>query len=146
MTNEQNTVLITGCFDILHVGHIELLKFARKEFTQHIYDRKIKPFVVVGIDSDEKVKKDKGNDRPYNNQEDRRYMLESLKYVDDVFVFFDDEHLKDYLKMYKPDVRICGSDWKGKKIVGAEFCKSIVFFDRIPGHSTTNILQGIKKK
>ena len=64
-------VWTNGCFDILHKGHIELFKYA-KSLGDKLY---------IGIDSDEKVKKDKGSDRPFNNVEDRRDVLESIKYV-----------------------------------------------------------------
>ena len=73
----MKTVWTNGCFDILHRGHIEMLAYA-KSLGKHL---------VVGIDSDKKVKLDKGISRPYNTEEDRKTMLTSLKYVDEVVIF-----------------------------------------------------------
>lgn len=127
-------VLITGCFDILHRGHYELIEFAAMCGTK----------VIIAIDTDEKVRKDKGPDRPYNTLEDRIYALEMTKMVDQIISFGSEEELIQLLKNIKPDVRIVGSDWKGKKIVGEEFCGEIIYFDRIGEYSTTNILNKIK--
>ena len=73
-----------GCFDILHRGHLELLRFCKS-----IGDR-----VIVGINSDASIKNIKGNKRPINKQEDRVFFLESLSYVDDVVIFNEDTPLK----------------------------------------------------
>ena len=87
------TVWTNGCFDILHRGHIELFKHA-KSLGHELY---------VGIDSDEKVKADKGWDRPYNNQEDRKVMLESIKYIDKVGDF--ESALLAYFDSEKADLK-----------------------------------------
>ena len=123
-------VWTNGCFDIIHRGHIELLKYARG-----LGDK-----LVVGIDSDEKVEKDKGTNRPYNCLRDRVEVLKAIKYIDEVCVFNDTKGLEELIKITKPDIMIIGSDWKGKKVVGAEFSKKVEFFNRIKGYSTTNIL------
>ena len=73
----MKTIWVNGCFDVLHRGHLELLRYAKS-----CGDK-----LIVGIDSDAKVKRDKGNDRPFNSQEDRKFMLESIRYVDRVLVF-----------------------------------------------------------
>ena len=80
----MTTVWTNGCFDVLHRGHIELFRYARS-----LGDR-----LIVGIDSDEKVKKDKGASRPYNNVEDRKFILQSIKYVDEVIVFSSRKELE----------------------------------------------------
>ena len=123
-------VWVNGCFDVLHRGHYELLNYAKSLGTD----------LIVGIDSDEKVAKDKGADRPYNNLEDRVYALESLTAVDEVLVFDSKGHLEWLVQITKPDILVVGSDWKGKEIVGGQYAKEIVYFDRIAGYSTTNIL------
>ena len=69
-------IFVNGCFDILHRGHIELFKYAKS----------LGDILFVGIDTDERVKKAKGNERPFNNQDDRKYLLESIKYIDEVFI------------------------------------------------------------
>jgi len=128
-------VWVNGCFDVLHRGHYELFNYAKS-----LGDK-----LIVGIDSDEKVSADKGLDRPYNNLEDRVYALESLKAIDLVYVFDNKEHLEDLIKTSSPDILVVGSDWKGKEIVGGLYAKKIVYFNRIDGYSTTNILNYERK-
>lgn len=125
-------VWTNGCFDVLHRGHIELFKYA-KSLGKELY---------VGIDSDEKVKKDKGEDRPFNKLEDRVEMLLSIKYIDKVFVFDTAEELSKIISDIKPYVLIVGSDWRNKKVIGDEYAKHVRFFDRLEGYSTTEILNG----
>lgn len=122
-------VWVNGCFDILHRGHIELLKFAKSQGD----------ILIVGIDTDERVKQSKGEKRPFNNVEDRKIFLESIRYVDKVVVFGSDKDLEQHLTDNKIDVMIIGSDWKGKQIVGEHLSKKIIFFDRIGEYSTTRI-------
>ena len=127
----MKTIWTNGCFDILHIGHIKLFKYAKS-----LGDK-----LVIGIDSDDKVKKDKGESRPFNRVEDRKLVLESIRYVDEVLVFNSAEQLENLIKEVFPDIMVVGSDWKGKKVVGSEYSKEVVFFDRIEGYSTTNILK-----
>ena len=127
-------VWVNGCFDVLHRGHFEMLKYA-KSFGDYL---------MVGIDSDQKVKKDKGNDRPFNSVGDRKFALESIRHVDKVLVFNSRAGLEHLIKLLEPDYMVIGSDWKGKEVVGAEYCTELKFFDRIDGYSTTNILENNK--
>ena len=127
----MTVVWTNGCFDILHRGHIELFKYAKS----------LGDLLIVGIDSDEKVKKDKGFGRPFNTAEDRQFALESIKYVDSVVVFGSRKGLEDALKNIKPDFMVIGSDWRGKEVVGEQYCTELKFFDRIEGYSTTRILE-----
>jgi rfaE bifunctional protein nucleotidyltransferase chain/domain len=124
------TVWTNGCFDVLHRGHIELFKHAKS----------LGEKLIVGIDSDTKVKKDKGNNRPINNVEDRKFILESIKYIDQVLVFHSKEDLENLIKQTKPDIMVIGSDWKNKKVIGDKYANKLLFFDRIGDYSTTNIL------
>jgi rfaE bifunctional protein nucleotidyltransferase chain/domain len=124
------TVWVNGCFDILHRGHFELFNYAKS-----LGDR-----LIVGIDTDEKVTKDKGPDRPYNNIDDRIYALNSLQAVDLTYIFNSREELIQLIKQISPDILVVGSDWKGKEIVGGMYAKEIVYFNRIKDYSTTNIL------
>ena len=68
-------------------------------------------------------------------------MLESIKYIDKVFIFKSKEGLEDRIEELLPDVMVIGSDWKGKTVVGEQYVGELVFFDRIEGYSTTNILE-----
>jgi rfaE bifunctional protein nucleotidyltransferase chain/domain len=126
----KKTVWVNGCFDVLHRGHIELFKYA-KNFGDNL---------VVGIDTDEKIKKEKGDDRPHNCLEDRKEMLRSIKYIDAVLDFSSKERLEHLIKLIEPDIMVVGSDWEGKDIVGGQYAKKIIFFERIKKYSTTKIL------
>ena len=126
-------VWVNGCFDVLHVGHIELLKFAN-----------VLGDVIVGIDSDKKVKGTKGNDRPFNNQKDRKFMLESIKYVKGVVVFRSEQELEQTIRELKPDYMVIGSDWRGRFVVGRDYTKQLIFFEKVGDYSTTKILEGNK--
>ena len=123
-------VWTNGCFDVLHRGHIELFKFAKSQGNH----------LVVGLDSDEKVKRDKGSDRPFNTFEDRKEVLLSIRYIDDVWYFNSRNGLVDLIKEYQPDVMVIGSDWKGRDVVGEELVDKVKFFDRVGDYSTTEIL------
>lgn len=122
-------VWVNGTFDVLHIGHIKLLEFAKNYGD-----------VRVGVDTDERVKEKKGKDRPFNSLKDRMDFLSSLKFVDSVTFFGSDDELISRIKEYNPDFMVIGGDYKGKKIIGEEFISQIVFFDRIPNKSTTEIL------
>ena len=123
-------VWTNGCFDILHRGHIELFRYAKSLGDE----------LVVGIDTDEKVKLDKGDGRPINNLQDRVFMLQSIKYIDKVISFDSTKDLENAIKWYRPDIMVIGSDWKDKKVIGDIFTDKLVFFDRIDGYSTTDFL------
>lgn len=126
-------VFINGCFDILHRGHFELFTYAKS----------LGDVLYVGVDSDEKVKKDKGEGRPINSLEDRMRALWSIKYIDGVCSFKDTKGLSDLVKSIKPDILVVGSDWKDKPVIGRGYVKEVKFFERIDGYSTTKIIQSI---
>jgi len=127
-------VIVNGTFDILHLGHLRLLQYARSFPDSYVY---------VLIDSDRRVKEIKGPDRPVHNEYERSSFLFALKAVDRVDVFDTDQELVDYIKNYAPDVMVKGSDYRNKPIIGAEFCKEIKFYDRLERYSTTNKIQDI---
>jgi len=122
-------VWVNGTFDILHVGHIKLLEFA-SQFGH----------LRVGIDTDRRVKELKGDDRPFNSQEDRKKMLESIKYVDEVVLFDSREELIDSVKNFSPDIMVVGDDYKEQIVYGSEHARKLVFFEKIPNYSSTKIL------
>ena len=128
------TVWTNGCFDVLHRGHFEMLKYAKS----------LGDYLIVGIDADSKVRLDKGLERPFNCQEDRRFALESIRYVDKVVIFYSKGELESWVKAILPTYMVVGSDWKGKEVVGSGYTQKVCFFDRIGEYSTTKILKGIK--
>lgn len=125
-------IFVNGSFDILHRGHIELLKYAK-----HLGD-----VLVVAIDTDDRIQQLKGSSRPINNQWDRKFVLENIRSVDDVCLFGSDAELVALIQEYAPDVMVKGSDYIDKTIIGAEYCKEIKFYDRTD-HSTTKTVQDI---
>ena len=122
-------VWVNGTFDVLHVGHVSLLQFAS------LYGK-----VRVGIDSDRRVKELKGENRPVNNWKDRSIMLKELRSVKEVVGFDSDKELEHQIKEYNPDYCVIGSDYKDKTVIGGQFCRRLIFFDKIDGYSTTKIL------
>jgi D-beta-D-heptose 7-phosphate kinase/D-beta-D-heptose 1-phosphate adenosyltransferase len=127
-------VIVNGTFDILHLGHINLLQNAKS------YPN---AYVLVLIDSDRRVKQLKGTNRPVHSEYERASMLFALKAVDRVEIFDTDEELIEFIKNFNPDVMVKGSDYQGKPIIGEEYCKEIKFYDRLDKYSTTNKIQDI---
>jgi D-beta-D-heptose 7-phosphate kinase/D-beta-D-heptose 1-phosphate adenosyltransferase len=123
-------IWVNGAFDILHIGHLKLLRHAAGM-----------GYLRVGIDTDERIRELKGPGRPFNDFKTRMEFLESLRFVDEVVGFGSEQELIDEIKKHKPDVMVIGSDYKDKRIIGAEHVDRIIFFDRIPDISTTSILE-----
>ncbi|MBF0361052.1 MAG: D-glycero-beta-D-manno-heptose 1-phosphate adenylyltransferase [Oligoflexia bacterium] len=137
-SDKARIVFTNGCFDILHAGHITYLNEAKS----------LADFLFVGLNSDASIKRLKGMDRPINNEEDRKFVLENLKSVDFVEIFKEDTPL-ELIKRIVPDILVKGGDWDTSKIVGADFVisrggevKSLRF---VEGKSTTNIIKSIQK-
>jgi rfaE bifunctional protein nucleotidyltransferase chain/domain len=125
----MSTVFTNGCFDILHRGHFELLRFAKSLGAE----------LVVGINSNSSVKKLKGEQRPFFSEEDRKFMLESCRYVDKVVVFQEtDPH--NLIKSIKPDIIVKGGDYKKEDVVGFDLAE-VVIFSYIDGYSTSKVLE-----
>ena len=123
-------IFVNGTFDVLHVGHLALLNFA-KTLGDHL---------IVGIDSDERVKDLKGKHRPINNVYERKVMLQNLKAVDEVAIFDTDEDLIELIK--QSDIMVKGGDYSNLPIIGKEYT-TVVLFERINGYSSTEKIQDI---
>jgi len=130
-------VLTNGVFDILHKGHIELLKFSKIQGTK----------LIVAIDSDRRVKEFKGNDRPINNQEDRRRILETNRYVDEVVIFDSVEELQGFYDTLSPDVIVKGSEWTADEVRERDNIPEniqIKVYPLVGDYSTTNTMNRIR--
>jgi D-beta-D-heptose 7-phosphate kinase/D-beta-D-heptose 1-phosphate adenosyltransferase len=115
------------------MGHIELFNKARKLAGP-------KGKVVVGTDSDERVRELKGPTRPINNIFDRIGFLRAIKYIDGVVTFSSVNELEAHIKRFSPDILLIGDDYMGKPIVGAQYAKKIVYFPRYGGLSSSGII------
>lgn len=130
----MTTVMVNGTFDVLHPGHVALLNTARS----------YGDYLIVAIDTDRRVRELKGEHRPVNNQNDRKIMLSNLKAVDFVVIFDSKEELIDYMKLYRPQVYVKGSDWKhDTESTAHQYCNKVIYYDRIEPYSTTKTIQDI---
>jgi len=131
--DKNKTIWTNGCFDIIHAGHIELFRYAKSQGNE----------LFVGIDSDERVRSLKGELRPINTQADRKSVLEAIKYIDAVFVFDSVSEMEKILIDNGVDLIVIGDEYKGKSITGEGICE-VCFFKKIPGKSTTSIIDNMK--
>ena len=129
----MSIVWTNGTFDILHPGHIQLFKVAKE----------LGDMVIVGTDTDEKIKKDKGFDRPINDLCYRVAMLEAIKYIDAVHTFDTRSELEGLIQMYNPDILLIGDDWRDGDVVGREFAKEVRFLPRVGGYASSNTIKRI---
>ena len=124
-------IWINGCFDVLHYGHFRMIEYAAS----------LGEMLVIGIDSDERVKKMKGEYRPFHTEAQRKFNLMQIKGVSNVVIFDSDETLRSQIELYKPNIFVIGSDYANKPIIGGNHADEIRFFDRIKDLSTTKILE-----
>ena len=125
----QVTIWVNGCFDVLHAGHIELLKYASK----------LGQRVIVGLDTDERVQQSKGFDRPINTLQHRKTVIQAIRYVDEVVAFSSDEALRNAITWSGAKFIVVGAEYKGR-VIGSELVKEVKYFDRLYDLSTTNIV------
>lgn len=121
-------IFTNGCFDILHRGHLELLKYCKSLGT-----------VTVGLNSDRSVRRIKGPTRPFFSQDDRLFALMSCRYVDEV-VIFDEDTPYNLIRQLNPDIIVKGGDYEAKQVVGRDLAE-VKIFNHIGGYSTTSILE-----
>ena len=136
LRREGKTVVFTnGCFDIMHAGHVDYIDFARRQGD----------VLVIAINSDASVRRNKGKGRPVISQGDRAKLLGALEAVDYVLIFDDDEPIR-VLSELLPDILVKGEDWRhyvsGREVV-EQHGGRIVLAPLTPGHSTTNIMTRI---
>jgi D-beta-D-heptose 7-phosphate kinase/D-beta-D-heptose 1-phosphate adenosyltransferase len=135
----KRVVFTNGCFDLLHVGHIRYLAAAKNQGD----------ILVVGLNSDESVKKIKAKGRPIVTQDQRAEVLAALWFVDYITIFNEPDPLK-LIQTLKPNVLVKGADWPAEKIIGADFVKAnggrVVRIEVVPEISTSRIIQRIVKR
>jgi D-glycero-beta-D-manno-heptose 1-phosphate adenylyltransferase len=133
----QRIVFTNGCFDLVHLGHVDYLEKAR-----NLGDR-----LIVGLNSDASVNRFKGAERPYQDQFSRARVLAAMQFTD-LVVFFDEDTPLNLITALVPDILVKGSDYLAENIVGAEVVKKnggvVKTIDFIPGYSTTGIVEKIK--
>ena len=135
LSNLKNVVFTNGCFDILHTAHIQLLQFSKKQGD----------ILVVGLNSDDSIKRLKGTTRPINNIDERAKMLSLFDFIDYIIIFREDTPLS-IIQLLKPNILIKGSDYKKEDIIGKEFANKIILFDFIKNKSTSLIINKITNK
>lgn len=133
-SENKKIVFTNGCFDILHAGHVTYLQKAKQ----------LGDVLILGLNSDDSVKKLKGEGRPINNQTDRTKVLEALSCVDYLIIFNEDTPY-DLIGSIQPDILVKGADYKGKEVVGSDIAKQVVLIDFVEGKSTTSILDKLDK-
>ena len=137
--NGDKIVFTNGCFDLIHLGHLEIL--AR---SADLGDK-----LIVGINSDMSIKKIKGNSRPIIEEDSRAKQLAAIEFIDAVILFNEDTPY-DLINILKPDVLTKGGDYKKNDIVGNELINKeqgeVVIIPLTQGYSTTSILEKIKNE
>ena len=134
--SNKKVVFTNGCFDMLHTGHIHLLKEAKKYGDQ----------LIIGLNSDDSVKRLKGSGRPLQSSEIRKLALLSTGIVDEVIIFEENTPLA-LIEALKPDFLVKGGDYQKSEIVGANFVESyggkIQIVATLDGYSTTNLVKAL---
>ena len=132
----KKIVFTNGCFDIIHAGHVRYLTTA-KNFGD---------VLIVGLNSDESVRRLKGDSRPINNQFDRAEVLLGLKAVDHV-IFFGEQTAENLIAQVKPDIYVKGGDYTLETLPEAKIIQKfggrVELVNLVEGHSTTNIVEKI---
>tara|TARA_B100001245_G_C22706693_1_gene344081 strand:- start:182 stop:649 length:468 start_codon:yes stop_codon:yes gene_type:complete len=135
---DEKIVFTNGCFDILHAGHIHLLREAK-----NLGDR-----LLIGLNSDQSVQNLKGPDRPFNTEDARASVLESLSMVDGVTIFQEDTP-HELVKEIIPHVLVKGGDYSIENVVGADTVRAsggeVVLIPILKGYSTSDLITRIRK-
>ncbi len=134
----KTLVFTNGCFDVLHAGHAYLLNEARKQGDA----------LILGLNSDQSVRRLKGESRPVNKEEDRALLLASLQAVDAVVVFEEDTP-EELISVIRPDILVKGGDYSKEQVVGGRLLKSyggkVLIVPLMPGYSSSKTIEKLKK-
>lgn len=134
----KKIVFTNGCFDILHLGHIDYLSKSKD----------LGDILIIGLNTDDSVKRLKGNNRPIKKEQERALFLACFQFVDGV-ILFDEETPLNLIRRIEPDILVKGSDYTIGDIVGADIVKNnggeIITIDFLEGYSTTSLIEKIKE-
>ena len=137
--HQQKIVFTNGCFDVLHFGHVHYLLEAKK----------LGDILVVGLNSDDSVRRLKGPSRPINGEKERAFVLAALNCVDYI-VLFEEDTPKNLIKAVRPDVLVKGGDYALDQIVGADFVRenggTVTTIPFVEGYSSTHVIEQLKTK
>lgn len=131
----MTTGFANGCFDLLHEGHLHLLKFAAARCSK----------LIVAINDDDSIRRLKGPGRPIETLEQRMQALVATRLIDTIVPFCLEIELALLIAGIEPDVMFKGMDYDGKPIVGEHNAKAVVLVDLLPGHSTTALIERMKR-
>lgn len=132
----KKRIFVNGSFDVLHLGHLRLLNYARS----------LGDHLCVAIDTDRRIRELKGDSRPINSLYERKSMLANLRCVDEVLVFDSNEDLIHIMQAYKPDIIVKGSDHRETSQLSKQYCKEVIFYERFGGYSSTKKIQDITSR
>ena len=124
-----------SCFDLLHAGHILMLKDAKEQCDK----------LIVGLQTDPSIDRPLTKNKPIQSLKERKIQLEAVRYVDDIFVYETESDLIDLLKLVKPDVRILGSDYKDKSFTGDDLNIPIYYHERDHDYSSSDLRKKISQ-
>ena len=132
----KKRIFVNGSFDVLHLGHLRLLNYARS----------LGDHLCVAIDTDRRIRELKGDNRPINSLYERKSMLANLRCVDEVLVFDSNQDLIHIMQAYKPDIIVKGSDHRETSQLSKQYCKEVIFYERFGGYSSTKKIQDITSR
>ena len=132
----KKRIFVNGSFDVLHLGHLRLLNYARS----------LGDHLCVAIDTDRRIRELKGDNRPINSLYERKSMLVNLRCVDEVLVFDSNEDLIHIMQAYKPEIIVKGSDHRETSQLSKQYCKEVIFYERFGGYSSTKKIQDITSR
>ncbi len=133
MNKNKKIGFTCSCFDLLHAGHILMLKDAKKQCN----------YLIVGLQTDPTIDRPKEKNKPIQSLEERRIQLEAVKYIDEIITYNTEEDLYNILKDIKPNVRILGHDYLNKNFTGDDLDIKIYYHKRDHNYSSTNLRKKI---
>ena len=129
MSNNKKIGFTCSCFDLLHAGHVKMLKDAKSQCD----------FLIIGLQTDPTIDRPSIKNKPIQSIEERKIMISAIKFVDKVFLYDTEDELYDYLKNNKPDIRILGTDYEGKDFTGKDLDIPIYYHKRDHSWSTSSL-------